>query len=112
VPIYPTAEYLATYDAGMGQRYVLFGSDDSFETIVAYYKQGLKNGGRTIYEAPAVQQWDLGRFQDERMAYPPSVVVKDYSTRTPAGYLFVKGTREKRYRTVIQVVPPPPAAAR
>ena len=39
------------------------------------------------------------------MAYPPSVVVKNYSTG--AGYLFVKGTTQKRYRVVIQIVPPP-----
>lgn len=109
VPLYPAAEYLATYEAGMGQRYVLYGSDAGFETVVAYYRQSLKNGGREIYRTPAVQQWDLGRFQEERMAYPPSVVVKDYSTGTPAGYLFVKGSTQKRYRTVIQVVPPPSA---
>ena len=108
VPLYPSAEYLATYEAGMGQRYVLYGSDAGFETVVAYYRQTLKNGGREVYRAPAIQQWDLGRFQEERMVYPPSVVVKDYSAGTPAGYLFVTGTTQKRYRTVIQIVPPPP----
>ncbi len=40
------------------------------------------------------------------MAYPPSVVVKDYTWNGSAGYLAVKGTTSKRYKTIIQVVPP------
>ena len=52
-------------------------------------------------------QFDLGRFQDN-MAYPPSIVVKDYFSENSPGYLFVSGTSEKRYRTIIQIVPPGP----
>ena len=32
---------------------------------------------------------DLGRFQEDTMAYPPSVVVKDYTWNGQAGYLHV-----------------------
>jgi hypothetical protein len=39
------------------------------------------------------------------MAYPPSVVVKDYTWNGGTGYLAVSGTTEKRYRTIIQIVP-------
>jgi hypothetical protein len=42
------------------------------------------------------------------MAYPPSIVVKDYFSENSPGYLFVDGTSEKRYRTIIQIVPPGP----
>ncbi len=104
-PIYPTAEFLESFDAGRGQRYYLFGTNAAFAEIVAYYKTVLKNGGRTIIESPAIQQWDLGKFQDQTMAYPPSVVVKDYALGATPGYLFVDGTREKRFKTVIQIVP-------
>ena len=56
-----------------------------------------------------MQQFDLGRFRDDTMAYPPSVVVKDYTWgldgQRSDGYLFVNGTTEKRYRTIIQIVP-------
>lgn len=105
VPLYPTAEYLESFDAGKGQRYYLFGSNAAFTEVVGYYKNILKNGGRTIFEAPAMQQWELAKFQEQTMAYPPSIVVKDYAWGGGAGYLFVDGTREKRFKTVIQVVP-------
>jgi hypothetical protein len=55
--------------------------------------------------APPMQQFDLGRFQEESMAYPPSVVVKDYTWNGSEGYLFVVGVQEKRYKTIIQIVP-------
>jgi hypothetical protein len=108
--MYPGAEFLDSYDAGRGQRYFLYGADAAFETIVAYYRQTLKNGGRDIL--PGMRQFELGYFKSDRMAYPPSVVVKDYATSTPVGYLFVKGSTEKRYATIIQVVPAPPVPAR
>jgi hypothetical protein len=53
-----------------------------------------------------MRQFDLGRFQENQMAYPPSVVVKDYAWNGAPGYLAVSGTTEKRFRTVIQIVPP------
>ena len=106
-PVYPTAEFLESFDAGRGQRYCLFGTNAAYAEIVGYYKTIMKNGGRTIFEAPAMQQWELAKFQDQTMAYPPSIVVKDYSWGGSTGYLFVDGTKEKRFRTVIQIVPAP-----
>jgi hypothetical protein len=106
VPIYPSAEYLDSFDAGKGQRSYLFGVNSPFATIVAYYRKVIGNGGRELFRTPGMQQFDLGRFQEETMAYPPSVVVKDYAWGETPGYLFVKGTTEKRYQTVIQIVPP------
>ena len=105
VPFYPTWEFLESFDAGRGQRYYIFGSNAAYAEIVGYYKNVMKNGGRTIFEAPAMQQWDLGKFQEQTMAYPPSIVVKDYSWNGSAGYLFVDGAKEKRFKTVIQIVP-------
>jgi hypothetical protein len=105
-PLYPTAEYLESVDAGSGQRYYLYGASAAFADIVSYYRTVTKNGGREIYRTPGMHQFDLGRFNDDRMVYPPSVVVKDYSGGTTPGYLYVAGTEEKRYRTIIQIVPP------
>jgi hypothetical protein len=104
-PVYPTAEFLESFDAGRGQRYYLYGTNTAYETIVTYYRSVLRNGGREIFEAPAMHQFDLGRFDENRMAYPPSVVVKDYSWNNSPGYLFVDGTTEKRFLTIIQIVP-------
>ncbi len=108
--MYPDAEFLDSYDAGRGQRYFVYGVNATFDTVAAYYKQALKNGGKEIYPAPRMVIFELASFKDDRMAYPPSVVIKDYSTTAPAGYLFVRGSAEKRFQTVIQVVPPAPAA--
>jgi hypothetical protein len=109
VPVYPAADYLDSYDAGHGQRYYLFGTNAAFADIVAYYKSTLHDNGHELFKAPAMQQFDLGRFRDDTMAYPPSVVVKDYTWAPDGqrsdGYLAVNGTTEKRYKTVIQIVP-------
>lgn len=105
-PIYPTAQYLESIDAGSGQRYYLYGADAPFSDVVSYYRTVLKTGGREIYRTPGVQQFDLGRFDDGRMVYPPSVVIKDYAGGSSPGYLHVSGVTEKRFRTIIQIVPP------
>ena len=52
-----------------------------------------------------MHQFDLGRFQEQTMAYPPSVVVKDYLWNGSAGYLHVDGTTSRRFPTIIQIVP-------
>ena len=109
VPIYPGAEYIASYDAGRGQRYYLFGTNAVFTEIVNYYKNVLKQKGELVYEEPAIHQFDLGKFREETMAFPPSVTIKDYTWGGSAGYLNPRrGKAPERYKTVIQIVPAPP----
>jgi hypothetical protein len=108
VPLYPSAEFLDAFDAGTGQRYYLYGTNQPYADIVAYYRTTLKTGGHEIYKAPGMYQFDLGKYQEDTMAYPPSVVIRDYVSENSPGYLFVTGTSEKRFRTVIQIVPPGP----
>jgi hypothetical protein len=103
--IYGNAEFLESFDIGRGQRCYLFGTNAGFIELVAYYKQVLKDGGRELFKAPAMQQFDLGRFQEQSMSAQPAVVVKDYAVGE--GYLHVSGTQSKRFRTVIQIVPAP-----
>jgi hypothetical protein len=105
VPIYPGAELLSSFDAGRGQFVFTFGTDMPYSDIVAYYKTQLRSSGTEIFRVPLMQQFDLGQFRAETMAYRPGVVVKDYSSPDSPGYLHVSGTTEKRYRTVIQIVP-------
>ena len=104
-PVYPAAEFLREFDAGRNQKYYLFGTNAPFAEIVEYYKGTLKNSGRELSRAPGLQQFDLGRFDADTMAYPPSVVVQDHTWNGSEGYLFVRGTTPKRYRTIIQIVP-------
>jgi len=109
MPIYPGARFIASYDAGRGQRYYLFGVNTEFTQIVGYYRTALKQRGELVFEAPPIHMFDVGRFREETMAFPPGVTVKDYF---PDGYLHPKqGTTPERFRTIIQIVPAPPVTA-
>jgi hypothetical protein len=112
LPIYPGAQFIASYDAGRGQRYYLFGTNVDFMQIVTFYKSVLKQKGELVYEEPPVHMFDVGRFREESMAFPPGVSVKDYTWAGSAGYLVPKpGGQPVRYKTIIQLVPAPAAAA-
>lgn len=106
VQIYPGAEFLASYDAGKGQRYYLFGTNSTFVEAVNYYRGVLKQKGELVYDEPAIHQFDIGKFREESMAFPPSVTVKDYTWAGSAGYLNPKrGAQPTRFKTIIQIVP-------
>ena len=111
VSVYPTAQFITSYDAGKGQRYYLYGTTATFADIVQYYRNSLKQRGELIFEEPPIHQFDIGRFREETMAFPPSVTVKDYTWGGSLGYLNPKrGAQPQRYPTIIQIVPNPPGA--
>lgn len=113
VAIYPSAQFIASYDAGKGQRYYLYGTTAPFAEIVQYYRNTLKQRGELVYEQPALHQFDLGRFREETMAFPPSVTVKDYTFGGTGGYLNpMRGAKPARFATIIQIVPVLPGADR
>jgi hypothetical protein len=112
VKSYPGAEFLESFNAGGGQRLYLFGMNATYAEVVAFYKGELRTNGKELFKTPAMQQFDLDKFVEEKMAYPPSVVVKDYtwaglSGGLKDGYLFIDGTAEKRFKTIVQIVPAP-----
>jgi hypothetical protein len=111
LPVYPAATYLTAMDAGLGQRYYLYGTNATFVEIVAYYKTYLKQRGNEVFENdPPTHVFEVGRFREETMAYPPGITVKDYTWNGAEGYLFVRpGQAPQRYRTIIQLVPAPAA---
>ena len=109
MPIYPGARFIASYDAGRAQRYYLFGINTDFAQVVAYYRTTLKQRGELVFEVPPIHMFEVGRFREETMAFPPGVTVKDYS---PDGYLNPKADAPtERFRTIIQIVPAPLPAA-
>jgi hypothetical protein len=111
LPIYPNAQFLVSYDAGRGQRYYLFGTTASFADVVNYYKSVLKQKGELVFEEPATHEFEVGRFREDTMAFPPSVTVKDYTWGGMRGYMNPKpGAEPARFPTVVQVVPIPPAS--
>ena len=113
VPVYPTAQFITSYDAGKGQRYYLYGTTAPFAEIVQYYRNTLRQRGDLVFEQPPIHQFDIGRFREETMAFPPSVTVKDYTSGGTGGYLNPKpGGQPARFPTIIQIVPNPPVGAR
>jgi hypothetical protein len=110
-PIYPNAQFIASYDAGRGQRYYIFGSELRFPDLVKYYQSALKNRGTLVFDAPATHVFEIGRFREETMAFPPGVTIKDYTWNGSPGFLNPKkNAQPTRFPSIIQIVPPPAGA--
>jgi len=106
VPIYPGAQFIASYDAGRGQRYYIFGSTASFVDLVAYYRTALKQKGELVYDVPATHEFDVGKYNEDTMAFPPGVTIKDFQSDVSQGIPNPKaGAQPARFPTVIQIVP-------
>jgi hypothetical protein len=113
LPVFPSAEFIGAYDAGRGQKYYLFGTNNSFAQIVEYYKTVLRQRGELVYEEPPIHMFEVGRFREETMAFYPGVTVKDYAWAGSLGYLNPKrGAEPARFKTIIQIVPAPAGAPR
>jgi hypothetical protein len=106
VPLYPGSQFIASYDAGRGQRYYIFGSTAPFVDLVTYYRNVLKQKGELVFEVPATHEFDIGKFNEDTMAFPPSVTIKDYQSDVSQGYPNPKaGAEPARFPTIIQIVP-------
>ena len=110
-PVYPAAQFITSYDAGRRQRYYLFGTGVEFETMVRYYRNVLRERGNRVFDEPATHVFEVGRFREREMAFPPGVTIKDYAWNGSEGYLNPAG-EPARFRTIIQIVPSPPGSRR
>src|SRR6185436_12109101 len=112
VAVYPTAQFLASYDAGRGQRYYLFGTTASFAELVGYYRTQTGEKGDLVFKDPPTHMFTggtLARYREQTMAFPPSVTVKDWTSGGSPGYPNPKiGAQPQRFPSVIMIVPPPP----
>jgi hypothetical protein len=106
-PIYPAAQFLASYDAGRGQRYYIYGATAPFADVVMYYRTQLDERGSLVFKEPPTHMFEVGRFRDETMAFPPGVTVKDWTWGGSQGYLnpVLKG-QPQRFPTIVMIVPP------
>lgn len=103
-------QFIESYDAGSGQRFFLFGTTASFAEVVEYYKSALKQRGELVFEEPPTHMFEIGKFREETMAFPPSITLKDYMWGGMTGYPNPKPNAEPaRFRTVVQIVPIPAA---
>jgi hypothetical protein len=109
----PNAQFLGSYDAGgAGQRFYLYGTVQRFAEVVNYYKTVLKQKGELVFEVPATHMFEVGKFREEDVAFPPGVTVKDYTTGGSPGLPNPKfGATPDAFPTVIQIVPPATVAA-
>jgi hypothetical protein len=106
LPIYPGAQFLRSYDAGRGQRYYIFGSAAPFVDLVAYYRATLKNKGELVFDVPATWEFDVGKYNEDLMAFPPGVTVKDFQSDVSEGFPNPKpGGQPARFKSIIQIVP-------
>jgi hypothetical protein len=111
-PIYPGAQFIASYDAGRSQRYYIFGATASFNDLVTYYRTQLKERGNLVFEEPPTHMFEIGKFSNDTMAFPPGVTIKDWTSGGSKGYANPKpGAQPARFPSIIQIVPAPPAAA-
>jgi hypothetical protein len=112
IPLYPGVQLLMTTDlrptteGGKTQKLFVFGTNDTYAGIVNFYRTALRKNGEEVSRVPAIQQFDLGSFDANTMAQRPSVIVKDYTWPEPQGYLHADGKTEKRYRSLVQIIPP------
>ena len=108
-PVYPSAQFLASYDAGRSQRYYLYGTTAPFADIVNYYRTQLDEKGNLVFKEPPTHMFEVGRFREETMAFPPGVTVKDWTWGGSQGYPNPRrGVQPARFPTIIMIVPPPP----
>jgi hypothetical protein len=113
VAVYPTAQFLQSYDAGRGQRIYLFGATAAFPDLVSYYRTVLGTKGDLVFERPATHFFEAGRFREGDGAFTPGVTIKDFTGFGSEGFPNPKpGGDPARFPTVIQIVPAPSAAAR
>ena len=114
VAIYPTAQFLGSYDAGRGQTYHLFGTTASYMDIVGYYQTQTGERGELVIKDPPTHQFHNGpfvRFNWDTMVFPPGVTVKDWTAGGTQGYPNPKpGAQPARFPTIIMIVTPPPLA--
>jgi hypothetical protein len=106
LPIYPGAQFISSYDAGRGQRFYIFWSAASFVDLVSFYRTVLKQKGDLIFDAPATHSFEVGKFREDTMAFPPGVTIKDFQSQVSQGYPNPKpGGQPARFPTIIQIVP-------
>ncbi len=84
IPRYPGSQFLHQFDAGGNQTFYLFGTTDTYATVVAFYRERLKKKGDEIFVTPATWVFEI-QNRDE-WAYPVGVTVRDHTAGGLHGY--------------------------
>ena len=98
-----------SYDAGRGQRYYIYGATALFADVVTFYRTQLDEKGTLVFKEPPTHMFEIGRFREESMAFPPGVTVKDWAWGGSQGYVNPKPKGSPpRFPTIVMIVPPQP----
>ena len=113
VAIYPTAQFLASYDAGRGQRYYLFGTTASFAELVGYYRRQTRRARRSRVQGSAdahVHRRNAGALQGRDDGVSAERDGEGLDERRFARLSRTRRSARSRsgFPTVIMIVPPPP----
>ena len=84
-PIYPARNSSRRTTPGRGQRYYLYGSDCLVCGAGQVLPERAEERGELVFDAPATHVFEVGRFREETMAYPPGVTIKDYTSNGSRG---------------------------
>jgi hypothetical protein len=77
--------------------------------LVTHYRTALKERGDQVFTQPATHVFEIGRFREETMAFPPGVTIKDWTAGGSGGYPNPRArTGPARFPTIIVIVPPVP----
>ena len=69
-PVLAGAQFLASYDAGMGQKFYLYGSTQAFADVVTYYRTVLKDRGELVFDAARHAHVRRRQVQGDRRGVP------------------------------------------
>ena len=88
-------------------------STAAFAELVTYYRTVLKDKGDLVFQDPPTHMFEVGKFNNDTMAFPPGVTIKDFASGGSQGYANPKpGAQPARFPSLIMIVPAPPGAAR
>src|SRR5258705_1776662 len=85
-PVYPAAQFIASYDAGRAQRYYIFGTMASFVDLVTYYLAQLKDKGDLAFPDPPTHVFYMGGFKQATKILAPGRTIKDWTWGGAKGY--------------------------
>ena len=79
--------------------------------MVTYYRTQLDERGSLVFKEPPTHMFEVGRYREETMAFPPGVTVKDWTWGGSQGYPNpVPKGQPQRFPTIVMIVPQPPGS--
>ena len=106
VPIYPGAQFIASSRRRTRPALLHLRLAGGVRRSGDDYRTALKQKGELVCDVPATHEFDVGKFNEDTMAFAPGVTIKDFQSDISQGYPNPKpGGQPARFPTIIQIVP-------